>query len=56
MDEKRIEIYHGLEGEVIFDVDTGGETIWASQEQISKLFGVDRTVVGRHLKNIYNSG
>lgn len=56
MDEKRIEIYHGLEGEVIFDVDTGGETIWASQEQISKLFGVDRTVVGRHLRNIYNSG
>ena len=29
--EKRIEIYKGLAGEVIFDVDTEGETIWATQ-------------------------
>ena len=51
--EKRIEIYQGLAGEVVFDVDAGGETIWATQAQIAQLFGVDRTVVGRHLKNIF---
>ena len=54
--EKRIEIYRGLSGEVVFDVDTEGETIWATQAQISQLFGVDRTVIGRHLRNIFNSG
>lgn len=54
--EKRIEIYKGLEGEVVFDVDTKGETIWATQAQIAQLFGVDRTVVGRHMRNIFNSG
>ena len=54
--EKRIEIYKGLSGEVVFDVDAGGETIWATQAQISQLFGVDRTVVGRHLRNIFNTG
>ena len=54
--DKRIEIYEGLKGEVVFDVDTEGETIWATQEQISSLFGVDRTVIGRHLRNIFNEG
>ncbi len=51
--EKRIEIYRGLSGEVVFDVDANGETIWATQEQMSQLFGVDRTVIGRHLRNIF---
>lgn len=55
-DEKRIEIYEGAKGEVVFDVDTTGETIWATQAQITELFGVDRTVIGRHLKNIFADG
>ena len=54
--EKRIEIYQGLKGEVVFDVDAEQETIWATQAQITELFGVDRTVIGRHLRNIFNSG
>lgn len=54
--EKRIEIYEGLSGEVVFDVDAGAETLWASQAQIAQLFGVDRTVVGRHIRNVFNSG
>ena len=54
--EKRIEIYKGLTGEVVFDVDTEGETIWATQAQIAQVFGVDRTVVGRHLRNIFKEG
>jgi len=32
------------------------ESIWLTQEQIATLFGVDRTVVSRHLKNILQSG
>ena len=54
--EKRIEIYKGLTGEVVFDVDAENETIWATQAEISKLFGVDRTVIGRHIRNIFNTG
>ena len=54
--EKRIEIYQGAEGEEVFDVDAEGETIWATQAQIAQLFGVDRTVIGRHIRNIFNSG
>lgn len=54
--EKTIEIYEGLSGEVMFNVDAEAETLWASQAQIAQLFGVDRTVIGRHIRNIINSG
>lgn len=55
-EEKRIEIYKGLAGEVVFDVDAEGETIWATHEQMAKVFGVDRTVIVRHVNNIYKDG
>ncbi len=32
------------------------ETIWATQKVISELFGVDRTSISRHLKNIFDTG
>lgn len=56
MEEKRIEIYKGGKGEVVFNVDAENETIWATQAQIAELFDVDRTVIGRHLKNIFTDG
>ena len=55
-EEKRIEIYEGLKGEVVFDVDIDAETLWATQAQMAEVFGVDRTVIGRHIRNIYKEG
>lgn len=55
-EDKRIEIYKGLEGEVVFDIDAEGETIWATQDQMAKIFSVDRTVVSRHIRNIFKDG
>lgn len=54
--EKQIEIYKGSKGEVVFNVDKENETIWATQAQIAELFDVDRTVIGRHLRNIFKDG
>ena len=54
--EKRIEIYQGEKGEVVFNVDVDAETIWATYEQIAGVFGVDRTVIVRHINNIYKDG
>lgn len=31
------------------------ETIWATQKAMAELFGVDRTVITKHLKNIFDS-
>ena len=56
MEEKRIEIYKGVTGEVVFDVDAEGETLWATQEQMAQVFGVTRRNIQLHLTNIYASG
>jgi len=32
------------------------DSVWLTQEQIATLFGVDRTVISKHLKNIFQSG
>lgn len=49
----KLGIYQAPEGGIVFDIDVESETIWATQVQIAQLFGVDKTVVSRHLKNIY---
>ena len=54
--DKRIEIYQGDTGEVVFDVDAENETIWATIDQIAQTFGVSRRSIEIHLKNIYAEG
>lgn len=49
-----IEIYKVHEGEIVFNIS--GDTLWATEEQISQLFDVDRSVINRHLNNIYRDG
>lgn len=50
-----IEIYRS-EGETQIEVRFENETVWLSLNQISSMFGRDKSVVSRHLKNIYSSG
>ncbi len=56
MTGKQIEIYHGAQGEIIFNVDKNEQTIWATQAQIAELFGVQRAAITRHLGNIFRTG
>ena len=35
------------------EVRMGEETVWLTQQQMAELFGKDRTVIGRHIRNIY---
>lgn len=32
------------------------ETVWLSQSQMTELFGVDRTVITRHVNNVFKEG
>lgn len=41
--------------EVKLEVNLQDETVWLSLEQIATLFGRDRTVITRHINNIFNS-
>ena len=50
--EKGLVKYEVEEGEIVFDIDQDKETIWATQEEMAKIFDVDRTVIVRHLRNI----
>lgn len=47
-----IEIYRSKNGETSVEVTFDKETVWLNQSQLSELFGRDRSVVGRHIKNI----
>ncbi len=48
-----IVIYQTEDGKTQLDVTMEGETVWLSQQQIATLFEKDRTVIGRHINNIY---
>lgn len=43
-------------GNVSVEVLFAGETIWASQKQIAEIFNVDRTTIGKHIKNVFEVG
>ena len=38
------------------EVQLKDETVWLTQDQMSKLFDRDRTVIGRHIRNIFSEG
>lgn len=49
-------IYQSADGSIQLDVKMEKDTIWLSQQQMAKLFEKDRTVIGRHIRNIFNEG
>lgn len=49
-------IYQAKNGAIELRGDFGHETIWGSLSQISELFGRDKSVISRHIKNIFKSG
>lgn len=48
--------YKDSNGEVKVEIYIFKETVWLPQDKIAQLFGVDRSVVTKHLKNVYKSG
>ena len=50
-----VAIYNPTES-VRLDVRVNNDTVWLTQNQMGILFGVDRTVIVRHIGNIYKSG
>ena len=53
MEEDKIIIYQTEDGQTQIDVRLENETVWLTQAQMSELFDKDRTVIGRHIRNIY---
>lgn len=54
-DFKEIILYTTPNGKVKVEIFLQNETLWLTQQKIADLFGIDRSVVTKHLKNIFNS-
>ncbi|MBU3979388.1 virulence RhuM family protein, partial [Patescibacteria group bacterium] len=49
-------LYTTPNGKVKVEVFLRNENIWLTQAKIAELFGVDRSVVTKHLQNIFKEG
>ena len=46
-------LYTAKDGHVELEVSLSGETVWLSLDQMARLFGRDKSVISRHLNNIF---
>src|SRR5436190_12462596 len=49
-------VYQAPDGEVRVDVRLERETVWLSLGQMAELFARDKSVISRHLRNVFSSG
>lgn len=49
-------LVYGTEKGLRIDIRYEGETLWMTQAQIGHLFGVERSVITKHIANIYDEG
>ena len=56
MEENKIVIYQTEDGQTQIDVRLENETVWLTQAQMAALFQKDRTVITRHINNVFNEG
>ena len=54
--KNKVIIYQAKSGAIELKGDFKKETLWASQAQIAGLFGIERSVVTKHVRNILNDG
>lgn len=55
-ENNKVLIYQTEDGLTQMDVRMENETVWLTQAQMAELFQKDRTVIGRHIRNVYKEG
>jgi hypothetical protein len=56
MEEGKIIIYQTEDGNTKIETRLENETVWLTQAQMAELFGKDRTVITKHINNIFEEG
>ena len=56
MEENKIIIYQTEDGQTQIDVRLENDTVWLTQAQMAELFQKDRTVITRHINNVFKEG
>lgn len=54
--QSNLAIYQSDDGQIQLDVSLDQETVWLRQEQMAELFGRDRSVITRHIGNVFREG
>ncbi len=49
-------IYQAEDGQTAIDVRLQDETVWLTQDEMAKLFNRERTVITKHINNIFKTG
>jgi prophage maintenance system killer protein len=49
-------LYQAPDGQTQLEVQLDHETVWLTQAQMAELFGRDRSVIGKHLRTIFQTG
>ena len=52
--EMRMVLYHAQDDDVSVNALIENETLWVTQKAMAELFDVDRSVITKHLSNIYS--
>lgn len=52
----KMPIYQSEDGKIKIDVRFEDETVWLSQAQMCELFGRERSVKTKHIRNIFEEG
>jgi hypothetical protein len=55
-DNSEIVIYRTEDGRAKIDVRMGDQTVWLTQAQMAELFGRERSVITKHIRNIFAEG
>jgi hypothetical protein len=53
MNHSNITLYQSADGQIQLDVSFDGDTVWLRLQQLALLFGRDKSVISRHLKNVF---
>ena len=54
--EESVVVYRSADNAVQLDVQLADETVWLTQAQMAELYQKDRTVITRHINNIFADG
>ena len=54
-EQRQIVVYKPSE-QIKIEVKTDGETVWLTQEQMCLLFGRERSVITKHIRNVFKEG
>ena len=54
--DNAIIIYQSPDGAATLEVRLDHETAWLTQDQMAELFGRERSVITKHLRNVFKEG